>query len=67
MNANKYVAGNLVFYYRQPHFGEPGNWAGADLVADWQRCYLHIYGNVMHLIRKREERVLLIYGAGHLG
>ena len=48
------------------HFSEPGDWAGADLVADWFKRNMRIYGNVLHLIDSPNERVLVIYGAGHL-
>lgn len=66
MNADEKVAQDVGFYYRQAEIGEPGDWAGADLVADWFRRNIRIYGNVMKLATPN-ERVLVIYGAGHLG
>ena len=67
MNADSKVAQDVGFYYRQAHFGEPGDWAGADLVSDWFRRNMRIYSNIVGLVDSPKERVLVIYGAGHLG
>jgi hypothetical protein len=67
MNADDKVASDVGFYYRQAHFGEPGDWAGADLVADWFRRNVRIYANLAGLASSPNERVLAIFGAGHLG
>ena len=67
MNADAKVAQDVGFYFRQAHLGEPGDWAGADLVADWFRRNIRIYSNVARLADSKDERVLAIYGAGHLG
>ena len=67
MNADTKVADDVGFYFREAHFGEPGDWAGADLVADWYRRNMRIYSNIVRLIDSPHERILVIYGAGHLG
>jgi uncharacterized protein DUF5694 len=67
MNADDKVAADVGVYYRQVHFGEPWNWAGADLVGDWFRRNIRIYSNIMGLVDSPNERILVIYGAGHLG
>ena len=67
MNSDDYVAEDVGFYYRQAHFSEPWNWAGADLVSDWFRRNMRIYANVVQLADSPDERVLAIFGAGHLG
>jgi len=67
MNADEKVAQDMGFYYRQAHLGEPGDWAGADLVADWFRRNVRISANVARLASSSGERVVVIYGAGHLG
>ena len=67
MNADDKVAEDVAFYYRQAHFGEPGDWAGADLVSDWFRRNMRIYSNIAQLVDSANERVLVIFGAGHLG
>jgi hypothetical protein len=67
MNADGKVAESVGFYFREAHFGEPGDWAGADLVADWFRRNMRIFSNVVRLADTPNERVLVIFGAGHLG
>lgn len=67
LNSDEHVARDMGFYYRAAEFGEQGDWAGADLVAEWVRRNLRIYTNVMQLIDSPDERVLVIFGAGHLG
>jgi hypothetical protein len=67
MNSDERVAEGLGFYFRQAQLGEPWDWAGADLVSDWFRRNMRIYSNVAQLVDSPNERVLVIYGAGHLG
>ncbi|HEY8227818.1 MAG TPA: DUF5694 domain-containing protein [Pyrinomonadaceae bacterium] len=67
MNSDDKVAGAVGLYFRQAHIGEPGDWAGADLVADWYRRNIRIYSNITRLVESPNERILVIYGAGHLG
>ena len=67
MNSDDKVTADVGFYFRQAHFGEPGDWAGADLVSDWFRRNMRIYSNVVRLADSPAERLLVIYGAGHLG
>ena len=67
MNADGKAAESVGFYFREAHFGEPGDWAGADLVADWFRRNMRIFSNVVRLADTPNERVLVIFGAGHLG
>jgi len=67
MNAEERVREEVGLYYRMAHFGEPGDWAGADLLADWSRRNLRIFSNVTALVDSSQERVLVIFGSGHLG
>lgn len=67
MNDDKKVAEDVGYYFREAHFGEPGDWAGADLVSDWFRRNMRIYSNITQLVESRDERILVIYGAGHIG
>ena len=67
MNSDAKVAQDVGWYYRFAHFGEPGDWAGADLVSDWVRRNLRIFTNIVRLVDSPDERVLVIFGAGHLG
>jgi hypothetical protein len=67
MNADERIDEEVGLYYRLAHFGEPGDWAGPDLVADWFRRNIRIHANVTRLVDSPSERVLVIFGAGHLG
>jgi hypothetical protein len=67
MNADEKVAEDVGFYYREVHYGEPGDYAGPDLLASWYQRNMRIYNNVVDLIESPDERILVIYGAGHLG
>jgi len=67
MNSEDKVTQDLGLYYRLAHFGETYDWAGADLVSDWFRRNMRIYSNVVQLADSPNERVLVIFGAGHLG
>jgi hypothetical protein len=66
MNADDQVALSQGLYYRMAHLGEPYDWAGADLMADWFRRNVRIYSNVVRLADSPNERVLVIFGSGHL-
>ena len=48
-------------------FGQPYEYAGADLIASWFQRNLRIYHNVRALIASPNDRILVIYGHGHLG
>lgn len=67
MNAEERVAEDVGFYYRWVHFGEPWNWAGADLLTAWFERNIRIHSNVVDLVESSDERILVIFGAGHLG
>lgn len=67
MNADERVSEEVGLYYGMAHFGEPGDWAGADLVSDWFRRNMRIFANVTRLVDSPNERVLVIFGTGHLG
>ncbi len=67
MNSDEKVAEGVGLYYRQGTIGEPGDWPGADLVSDWFRRNMRIYSNVVQLASSPAERVLVVFGAGHLG
>lgn len=67
MNADEHVARDVGSYYRLAHFSAPSDWAGADLVSGWFRRNLRIYSNVVRLVDAPDERLLVIFGSGHLG
>ncbi len=67
MNDDQHVAEDMGFYFREARLGEPGDYAGPDLVTSWYQRNIRIYNNIAQLIESPNERVLAIYGAGHLG
>jgi len=67
MNADAKVAEDVGFYYREAHYGEPGDYAGPDLLTEWYRRNIHIFNNVTKLVVSPEDHILVIFGAGHLG
>ena len=66
MNADAKVAEDMGYYFRYAHFGEAGDWPGAELLASWYRRNIRIFSNIAQLAGP-DERILVIYGAGHLG
>jgi hypothetical protein len=67
MNSDSTVASNVASYYAFVPFGEPYEYAGPDLVARWFERNIRIYRNIVALITSPDDRVLVIYGSGHLG
>jgi hypothetical protein len=67
MNSREKVAQSVGFYYVEAHYGEPGDYAGPDLLAEWYRRNMRIFNNVTNLVTSPDDRVLLIFGDGHLG
>jgi hypothetical protein len=67
MNDDKRIAQDVGFYFREARLGEPGDYAGPDLLASWYQRNIRIYNNIAAIIESPNERVLVIYGAGHLG
>ena len=67
LNADSSSARAMGEYYMSfMPFGEPYEYAGADLIASWFQRNLRIYNNVRALLEPG-DRVLVIYGSGHLG
>jgi hypothetical protein len=47
--------------------GDLGDYLGADgFVSGWYNRNLRIYSNVVRLMRSPDERVLVVFGAGHM-
>jgi len=67
INSDAHVAQDVGFYYLEARYGEPGDYAGPDLLAEWFRRNVRIYNNVTHLVATPEDRLLVIFGFGHLG
>ncbi len=67
LNSDARVARDVGLYYELARFGEPGDYAGPDLLAEWYRRNIRIYNNVMKLVESPKDRILVIFGYGHLG
>jgi hypothetical protein len=67
MNADSRVADDVASYFAFVPFGDPDDYAGSDLLAMWYQRNIRIYRNIVALIDSPSERILVIYGAGHLG
>ena len=67
MNADSSVAKDVAEYFEYVPFGEPWEYAGPDLLAVWYQRNIRIYHNIRALVESPSDRILVIYGAGHLG
>jgi hypothetical protein len=65
-NSSEAVRRGLAGYAVFAHFGEEYNYAGADLLADWYRRNMRIHAHLLSVIEPG-DRVLVIFGSGHLG
>lgn len=67
MNSDARVAKDVASYFDFVRYGEPWEYAGPDLLASWYQRNIRIYHNIIRLIESPNEKILLIYGSGHLG
>ena len=67
MNADSKVADDVAWYFSLVSYGEEGDFAGPDLLASWYQRNIRIYHNIVGLIDSPNDKILVIYGAGHLG
>jgi hypothetical protein len=67
MNADSRVAKDVAAYFAFVPYGEPFEYAGPDLLALWYQRNIRIYHNIVALIGSPNDKILVIYGAGHLG
>lgn len=66
VNNDAYVDELMRHDFRLARFAEHWNWPGPDLVADYFRRNMRIYGNIAQLAAEPGERVVVIIGFGHL-
>jgi uncharacterized protein DUF5694 len=67
MNSDSTVTRDVAEYFAMVPFGEPWEYAGPDLLASWYQRNIRIYRNIVALAESPSDRILVIYGAGHLG
>lgn len=66
LNQNDRILKDHSLYMNLARIGEGTNYVGIDWVRWWYQRNLIIYHNLLKLIEKTDERILLIIGAGHL-
>jgi hypothetical protein len=66
INSPEAVRRNLAEYAMFAHFGEEFNYAGARLLTEWYRRNMRIHTHLLTIIEPG-DRVLVIFGSGHLG
>ena len=67
MNSDSSAAKAVASYYDFVPYGEPYEYAGPDLIAAWFQRNIRIYRNIVALVESPNDRILVLYGAGHLG
>lgn len=66
-NSDAFVAENVGPYFEVVRFGDPLDYAGADLLGNYYLRNIRIYQNIVNLIDSPSDRILVVYGYGHLG
>ena len=66
MNSSEAVRRDLAGYAMFAHFGEEYNYPGARLLTEWYQRNMRILSNLLNIIAPG-DRVIVIFGAGHLG
>lgn len=61
------VRGRKLYLAMAGVSSEPGKFEGADALAGWYQRNFRIYTNLVRVVDSPDDRVLVIYGAGHLG
>jgi hypothetical protein len=67
MNSDSMAARGIASYYAYVPYGDRFDYAGPNLLAAFYQRNIHIYHNIVKLIESPSDRILVIYGAGHLG
>jgi hypothetical protein len=66
MNDPAQVAKGHSFYMMLADVGSGDAYPGAKLLGEWYQRNMEIYSNIRKLIDKPEDRIVVIYGSGHL-
>jgi hypothetical protein len=66
MNSSEAVRQGLAGYALFVHFGEEYNYPGVRLLTEWYQRNMRIYTHLLNILEPG-DRVLVIFGAGHLG
>jgi hypothetical protein len=66
MNSSEAVRQGLAGYALFVHFGEEYNYPGVRLLTEWYQRNMRIHTHLLNILEPG-DRVLVIFGAGHLG
>ncbi len=66
LNQDEQVKKDHNLYMDLAQFAGNGEYPGPDLLAAWYQRNIRIYSNLHGLVASPEDRVLVIYGSGHL-
>jgi Family of unknown function (DUF5694) len=66
INQDDHVRRDHELYMRLAQFAGNGEYPGPDLLAAWYQRNIRIYSNLRAMVESPEDRVLVIYGSGHL-
>ena len=67
MNADTTVARALTTDFEYVSFGDPQEFAGPDMLTFWYQRNIRIYNRIAALAQSPGDRILVVYGAGHVG
>ncbi|MBY0477171.1 MAG: hypothetical protein K2Q24_05970 [Chitinophagaceae bacterium] len=66
-NTEEALQTNLGLYTKYfARIGKDRNYTGADLVADWYSTNIHIYTNILRIVKPTDKRIIVIFGQGHI-
>jgi len=65
MNQPASIKQSHGFYMDFCKVGKGNDFPGADLVADWYKRNIRIFSNINKITTSKEDRILVIFGAGH--
>lgn len=57
---------HFMYNYIFPKVGAGDNYIGADLVGEWYKRNLRIYGNILENVSASDNAILVIFGNGHI-
>jgi len=67
INSKEELEKNLSFYTKYTtRIGNDQNYVGANLTADWYSTNIHIYTNLLKLVKPTDKSIVVIFGQGHI-
>ena len=66
-NTKEALQSNLGLYTKYfAKIGKDKNYVGANLVADWYSTNIHIYTNILRIVKPMDKRIIVLFGQGHI-